>query len=70
MPVMLKDLVDEMDLEMDEYTKYLNKENGVIITVSTEDWSIAEESEEGDDFSQYPDWQRESILAAMDIIEK
>jgi hypothetical protein len=69
MPVKIKDLVDEMDMYMDEYMKYLNKETGVIVTVSTENLSIAEESEEEDDFSQYPDWQRESILEALDVIE-
>jgi len=56
MVVKIKDLIDEMDMQMDEYNKYLNKETGEIITVSTEDLSIVEESEEDDDFSQYPDW--------------
>jgi hypothetical protein len=69
MPVKIKDLVDEMDIQMDEDRKYINKENGVLITLSVEDLSIAEESEEGDDFSQYPAWQRESILQALDVVE-
>ncbi|MDK2877725.1 MAG: hypothetical protein PWR06_441 [Thermoanaerobacteraceae bacterium] len=68
-PVKLKDIVDELEIQMDEYNKYLNKETGEIITVSTEELSIAEESEEGDDFSDYPDWQRDSIRDALDIIE-
>jgi hypothetical protein len=68
-PVKLKDIVDELEIQMDEYKKYLNKATGEIITVSTEELSIAEESEEGDDFSDYPDWQRDSIRDALDIIE-
>jgi hypothetical protein len=68
-PVKLKDIVDELEIQMDEYNKYFNKETGEIITVSTEELSIAEESEEGDDFSDYPDWQRDSIRDALDIIE-
>lgn len=68
-PVKLKDIVDELEIQMDEYKKYLNKETGEIITVSTEELSIAEESEEGDDFSDYPDWQRDSIRDVLDIIE-
>lgn len=41
MPVKIKDLIDEMDMQMDEYNKYLNKETGEIVTVSTEDLSVA-----------------------------
>lgn len=68
-PVKLKDIVDEMEMQMDEYHKYLNKETGEIVTVSTEELSIAEESEEDDDFSEYPDWQQDSIKSALDVIE-
>ncbi|TWH52008.1 hypothetical protein [Sporomusa sp. KB1] len=58
MPVKIKDLVAEMKMQMDEYRQYLNKETGMILTVSNEDMAIAEESEEDEDSSQYPDWQR------------
>lgn len=67
-PVKLKDIVDEMEMQMDEYRKYLCKETGEIVSVSTEELSIAEESEEDDDFSEYPDWQQDSIKDAMDVI--
>jgi hypothetical protein len=67
-PVKLKDIVDEMEMQMDEYRKYLNKITGEIVNVSTEELSIAEESEEDDDFSEYPDWQQDSIKSALDII--
>jgi len=67
-PVKLKDIIDEMEMQMEDYRKYLNKETGIIITVSTEELSIAEESEEDDDFSEYPDWQQESIKDALDVI--
>ncbi|MCE5285558.1 MAG: UPF0158 family protein [Pelosinus sp.] len=63
----IKDLVAEMEMQMDEFYKYLNKETGLIVTVSKEEMAIAEESEEDDDFSQYPDWQRASIKDAFDI---
>lgn len=67
-PVKLKDIVDEMEMQIDAYRKYLNKETGEIVTVSSEELSIAEESEEDDDFSQYPDWQQDSIKSAIDVI--
>ncbi len=68
MPVKIKDLVAEMDMQMDEYKTILNKETGMIITVSTDDLSIAEDSEEDDDFSEYPDWQRQNILEALNVL--
>lgn len=68
MSVKIKDLVDEMEMETDEYRQYLNRETGEIVTTSTEELSIAEDSEEDDDFSKYPDWQRKGLLEALDII--
>lgn len=67
-PVRLKDIIDEMEMLMEDSRKYLNKETGTIITVSTEELSIAEDSEEDDDFSEYPDWQQESLKDALDVI--
>lgn len=68
MPIKLSELIDKMEMQMDEYKTYLNKETWVIVTVSAEDLSIAEESDEEDDFSQYPDWQKQSIKESLDIV--
>lgn len=70
MIVKIKDLVSEMEMQMDEYSQYLNKETGMILTVSNEEMAIVEESEEDDDFSQYPDWQKESLQIALDILSR
>ena len=67
-PLNLKTLAEELDDQFEEYSKYYNKTTGEIISVSFEDFRIAEDSEEGDDFSKYPDWQRESIIEALDVI--
>ena len=67
-PVKLKDIIDEMEILMEDSRKYLNKEMATIITVSTEELSIAEDSEEDDDFSEYPEWQQESLKDALDVI--
>jgi len=67
-PVNLEDIIDELDVQMDDYYSYLNTETGEIVNFSTEELGIAEESEEGDDFSNYPDWQREIIKEALDVI--
>lgn len=37
------------------------------MTVSQEELSIAEDSEEDEEFTAYPDWQRQSLRDAMDI---
>lgn len=68
MVVKIKELVDEMGAQMDGIRQYLNKETGEILTVSNEDMAIVEESEEGEDFSQYPEWKRESIQEAFDFL--
>lgn len=67
-PVKLQDVIDEMEIQFDENRKYLNTETGEIIEVSTEELGIAEETGEDDDFSEYPDWQRDAILQALDIV--
>ncbi len=53
--VLLRDVVDAMDVLNDEIHAYLNKLTGELVTVTTEDLSAIEE---GDDWSDYPDWQR------------
>ena len=67
-PVNLQDIINEMEMQMDEYHTYLNTETGEIINVSSEELRIAEESEEDDDFSKYPEWQRDSINEAVDVL--
>lgn len=68
-PVKLKDIIDSLDVQMDEIRSYLNTETGEIITLSTEELDIAEESEGEVDFSEYPDWQRDAINEAMDVLD-
>jgi hypothetical protein len=67
--IKIKDIIDDMEMQSNEYRSYLNKIQGVIISVSNEDLSIAEESEEDENFSEYPDWQQDSIKEALNIIE-
>ncbi len=66
-PVKLKDIIDSLDVQMDQIRSYLNTETGEIITLSTEELDIAEESEGEVDFSEYPDWQRDAINEVIDV---
>jgi hypothetical protein len=64
--VLLRDVVDAMDVLNDEIHAYLNKLTGELLTVSTEELSAIEE---GDDWADYPDWQHAALEDARRIIE-
>ena len=66
MKVKLQEVVDTMDSLAEEMSAYLNKRTGELITLTTEEFSAAEEEENLDD---YPEWQHESILKAREITD-
>ena len=64
--VSLKDVVDEMDVPGDEHSAFLNRHTGELVTLSSEELSAAEED---DDIDDYPEWQREMIVKAKEVID-
>jgi len=64
--VSLKDIVNALEEVNDEIHAYLNKVTGELITVTTEDLSAIEE---GDDWSDYPDWQQAALEDARRVYE-
>jgi|SRR5699024_8762708 len=64
--VRLSDLVDEMDMQMDEYFQLINKETGEIIYIMEKLVGIAEE---GESYGHLPDWQQEQMELAIDFVE-
>ncbi len=62
----LKRVAEELDLVHDEVTVYLYTRTGEFVTLGMEDM-LAAESEE--DPGNYPEWQRESILKAGEVLE-
>lgn len=68
-PVIIKNIVDTLDCLMDEWKYFLNKKTGDIMEIQIEYLSIAEESEENEDFSSYQDWEQDSIMKALMILE-
>ncbi len=64
--VKLQQVVDEMDTLSDELRAYLNQQTGQLITISSEEFQAAEE---GDDIESYPDWQKEAIRKAQEILD-
>jgi len=63
--VSVQDVVNEMDLVSDEHAAYLNRQTGELVTLSDEELSAAEDD---DDPNDYPEWQREMIAKAKEII--
>ncbi len=62
----LKRVVEELDLVHDEVTVYLDTRTGEFVALGTEDILEAESEEDPGD---YPEWQRESILKAGEVLE-
>ena len=68
-PVSLKEIADRLDFLMDEWNYYLNKKTGEIVEIQREYLSIAEESEDDDDFGEYQDWEQDAIREAVAVLE-
>ena len=65
MRVKLNEVVEALESAMEEHAHYLDKRTGEIILLTSEDLQAAEED---DLISEYPDWQRESILKAREVL--
>ncbi|MEK6336165.1 MAG: UPF0158 family protein [Acidobacteriota bacterium] len=64
--VKLSDVIEALESATEELTYYLEKRTGEIILITGEDMQAAEEDELS---SEYPDWQRESILKAREVLK-
>ena len=63
--VKLNEIVEALNGAPEEIAYYLDKRAGEIILVTDEDMQAAEDDEP---ISEYPDWQRESILKAREVL--
>lgn len=66
LPVLLRDVVEAMDLPNNDWQSYLNPETGEIVTVTDEDRRIVEDGEDADDL---PEWQRETVSRVREALE-
>ncbi len=66
LPVKLDDIIDEMEIQFDSHSYYLNKKTGELVMVTDDHFSVAEDAE---DISHYPDWEQEAIKVAIDVFE-
>ena len=63
--VKLDDVVEALESAGDEHVHYLDKRTGEIVLITDEDMKAAEDDEL---ISGYPDWQRDSILKARELL--
>ena len=66
-PVSLQSVVNEMDVLDEEWTAYINKNTGELVTVTEEEANIVEAEGEDDEF--IPDWQRETLPKVREVLE-
>jgi len=63
--VKLKDIIDEMEIQSDFHSSYLNKKTGKIVMVTDDHFQVAEDE---DDLSDYPEWEQEAIKLAGEVL--
>ena len=75
LPVKLNDVIDALDEVGEQHRHYLDRRTGEIVMITKEEIAAAEAydphsnaAEDDEPFSQYPEWQRESILKAREIL--
>ena len=66
-PVSLQSVVNEMDVLGEEWTAYINKKTGELVTVTEDEANIVEAEGEDDEF--IPDWQRETLPKVREVLE-
>jgi len=66
MPVKLNDVIEALEMAAEECAHYLDKRTGEIVMVTNEEMEAAEEDEL---ISEYPDWQREAVLKAREVLK-
>lgn len=64
--VKLSDIIEGMEMQTDEMRSFLNKENGTVYSITYEELRAAEDEEP---LEKFPQWQRESIELAVEILE-
>ena len=66
LPVLLREVVDELDTTDDSIRAYINRKTGEVVPVNLEDASLVESAEPLDD--DLPDWQREDLEEAERVL--
>jgi hypothetical protein len=65
--VLLSDIVDALDVQLDEYSSFLDLDSGKVESVADDLLRLAEDREE-DSAPELPDWQQEQWEVAKQIV--
>ena len=65
-PVKLNNVIEALETTGEEHEHYLDRSTGEIVLITNEEMEAAEEDEP---ISEFPDWQREAILKAREILK-
>jgi len=68
LPVNLCDVATWMEMPSDEFTAYINRRTGELVTVSEEEKSLAEDGDDAD-WEDLPAWQQEGMPQVKDVLE-
>ncbi|MBN1442915.1 MAG: hypothetical protein JXA90_09405 [Planctomycetes bacterium] len=66
--VSLRSVVEELVSLPDDFVAYLDRRSGAIFSFSEADLRLADADKEHGESSQYPEWQREVIRKAREVI--
>lgn len=64
--VKLTNIVEEMEMQMDEFRTFLNHVTGEVVSVREDDLHDAEEETS---FDHLPEWQQEDMKIAIEVVE-
>lgn len=67
--ISLKELAEQMDFMLDEWSYYLDKSNGKIVSIDDRYLGIAEDGEEVE-IRRLADWEQDEVKQAIDIIDR
>lgn len=65
--VRLDDVIEALELCSEERNYYFNRITNEVISIGEEEMRVAEDYDDG--LEDYPEWQKDEIEAAIDIIE-
>jgi hypothetical protein len=65
-PVLLREVVEELETLMEGWTAYIDRRTGELFSVSEEDAALLEDEPDDDDL---PEWQREMITKIREVLE-
>jgi hypothetical protein len=65
----LNRLIEEMDMQFEDYTILVNKKTGEIVTVSSDNLRDIEDGEIEPPYTDYQDWEKEELKLCEEIID-